>query len=92
MSISKHRWIIDDVEEGIASVEVDGDALHHFPLWLFPTEANAGDIFAVTHRREGERSALEIVADVEAREEALRRSRAQRSQLARSDPGGDIAL
>jgi Protein of unknown function (DUF3006) len=92
MPLSGHRWIIDAIEEQIARVEVDGNEVRQFPQWLLPAGARAGDVLAVSHRREEDRSILEIQLDPSARAELLERSRRQVENPAGRDGGGRIVL
>ena len=82
---------MDEIEEGIAAVEEDGVRLLHVPLWLLPSAARAGAIFAVEREaREVGASVVRITVDEAATGEALHRS--QRRRRAGGDAGGDINL
>jgi Protein of unknown function (DUF3006) len=89
---SKHTWIVDVIEDGSASIEVDGRSVTPIPEWLLPEGVKEGDVLAVTHDRIVGRSSLVIENDPEARKEALDRSKRQVSRKTRNDPGGDVAL
>jgi hypothetical protein len=89
---SKHTWIVDVIEDGSASIEVDGRSVTPIPEWLLPEGVKEGDVLAVTHDRKTGRSSLVIENDLEARKEALDRSKKQVSKKGRRDPGGDVTL
>lgn len=89
----EHRWMIDSVEESIASIEVDGREMVQLPSWIIPADAREGDVLRVTHERSGDRSALRVEIDRDATRAANTRSRQQVTQRgAKPDPGGDIRL
>lgn len=96
MAIEKHRWVIDSIEEFVASIEIDGTSTVQLPQWLLPRGARAGDVLAVTHdvAESGEESRLGIVVDRHATRAAMERSASQMADRGRSpgDPGGDIKL
>jgi DUF3006 family protein len=89
---SKHTWIVDVIEDGSASIEVDGRSVTPIPEWLLPEGVKEGDVLAVTHDRKEGKSSLIIENDPAARKEALDRSRKQVSRKTKNDPGGDVAL
>ena len=60
MAVTRHRWIVDSIDEGIATCEVDGDQVTRVPHWLLPEGARAGDALVVRHRRERGSSQVEI--------------------------------
>ena len=60
MSDTRHRWVVDSIDEGIATCEVDGEHVVRVPHWLLPEAARAGDAFVVRHRRERGSSQVEI--------------------------------
>jgi len=77
-------WVIDGIEERIASVEVDGRGVITVPTWMLPAEAQEGDVFRVT-----------IAHDAAEQARRLELSREQVEQVAvksKRDPGGDIVL
>jgi DUF3006 family protein len=96
MPESTHRWVIDEIEENAASIEVDGDEMITMPRWLLPDGARQGDVLAVRHDRptKGRRSALTIEVDADATNQALAESAAQvkKGTERRNDPGGNITL
>ena len=57
---SRHQWIVDVIEDGSASIEVDGRTVTPIPQWLLPEGAKEGDVLAVTHDRERGKSVLLI--------------------------------
>lgn len=74
-------WVIDQIEERIASVEVDGRATVSVPTWMLPHGAREGDVFRVT-----------IVPDAAEQARLLERSRQQVAVKSKNDPGGDVTL
>lgn len=89
---SKHVWVVDVIEDGSASIEVDGRAITPIPAWLLPDGVKEGDVLSVSHDRAEGRSALVIETDPEAKKKALDRSAKQVSRKSKRDPGGDIQL
>jgi len=89
---SKHVWVVDVIEEGSASIEVDGRSVTPIPAWLLPEGVREGDVLSVSHDRGEGKSALVIETDPEAKKKALDRSAQQVSRKSKNDPGGDIAL
>jgi hypothetical protein len=61
--ISKHTWVIDVIEEGSASIEVDGRTVTPIPEWMLPEGAKEGDVLSVTHDRKVGKSELVIETD-----------------------------
>lgn len=59
---SRHTWIVDVIEDGAASIEVDGRIVTPIPAWMLPEGAKEGDILSVTHDREQGKSVLVIEA------------------------------
>jgi DUF3006 family protein len=92
MSKSKHTWIVDVIEDGSASIEVDGRSVTPIPEWLLPQGVKEGDVLSVTHDRREGKSALVIETDPEAKKKALDRSAKQVSRKSRNDRGGDVQL
>lgn len=95
-SPTQHRWIVDSIEEFVASVEVDGGKMITVPQWLLPDGAREGHVLRVQHDRpaKGPRSTLTIEIDEAATKQALAASAAQVKKTVRqpNDPGGDIKL
>lgn len=89
---SKHTWIVDAIEDGSASIEVDGRTVTPIPEWMLPEGVKEGDVLSVTHDRREGKSALLIETDPEARKKALDRSEKQVSRKSKNDRGGDIQL
>ena len=89
---SKHTWIVDVMEDGSASIEVDGRTVTPIPVWLLPEGVREGDVLAVTHDRGEGRSALVIENDPEAKKKALEKSAKQVSRKSKNDRGGDVQL
>jgi hypothetical protein len=91
----EHRWIIDSIEEGVASIEVDGNTMINVPQALLPATAKEGDVLRVTIDRppKGSRAMLTVDVDSGATKQALSESAQQLSKArSRKDPGGDIKL
>ena len=89
---SSHTWIIDVIEDGSASIEVDGRSVTPIPEWMLPVGAKEGDVLAVTHERAEGRSVLAIRIDPEAKKKAMDQSVKQVSRKTKGDRGGDIQL
>jgi len=89
---SKHTWIVDVIEDGSASIEVDGHAVTPIPQWMLPEGVREGDVLSVTHDRGEGKSALLIETDPEAKRKALDRSAKQVAGKSKNDRGGDISL
>jgi hypothetical protein len=89
---SKHTWIVDVIEEGFASIEVDGRSVTPIPQWMLPEGVKEGDVLSVTHDRREGKSALLIETDPEAKKKAVDRSAKQVSRKSKNDGGGDISL
>lgn len=89
---SKHTWIVDVIEDGSASIEVDGRTVTPIPEWMLPEGVKEGDVLSVTHDRREGKSALLIETDPDARKKALDRSEKQVSRKSKNDRGGDIQL
>jgi len=89
---SKHTWIVDVIEDGSASIEVDGRTVTPIPEWMLPEGVKEGDVLSVTHDRREGKSALLIETDPDARKKALDRSEKQVSRKSKNDRRGDIQL
>lgn len=89
---SKHTWVVDVIEEGSASIEVDGRTVTPVPAWLLPEGVKEGDVLSVTHDRGEGKSALLIETDPGAKKRALDKSAKQVSKKSKNDRGGDIQL
>ena len=89
---SKHTWVVDVIEDGSASIEVDGRSVTPIPAWLLPEGVREGDVLSVTHDRGAGKSALVIETDPEAKKKALDRSAKQVSRKSKDDRGGDVKL
>jgi hypothetical protein len=89
---SRHTWIVDVIEDGSASIEVDGRTVTPIPQWMLPEGVREGDVLSVTHDREEGKSALLIETDPEAKKKALNRSAKQAAAKSKNDLGGDISL
>src|SRR6478609_186446 len=89
---SKHTWIVDVIEDGSASIEVDGRSVTPIPEWMLPEGVKEGDVLSVTHDRREGKSELVIETDPEVKRKALDRSERQVSRESKNDRGGDIQL
>ena len=89
---SKHIWVVDVIEDGSASIEVDGRTVTPIPQWMLPEGVKEGDVLSVTHDRKQGKSELVIETDPEAKKKALDRSERQVSRKSKNDRGGDIQL
>lgn len=89
---SSHTWIVDVIEDGSASIEVDGRSVTPIPEWMLPVGVKEGDVLAVTHEREQGKSILTIRVDPEAKKRVMDRSQQQVSRQSKGDRGGDIQL
>jgi hypothetical protein len=89
---SKHTWIVDVIEDGSASIEVDGRTVTPIPQWMLPEGVREGDVLSVTHDKGEGKSALLIETDPEGKKKALDRSAKQIARKSKNDRGGDISL
>ena len=89
---SKHTWIVDVIEDGSASIEVDGRSVTPIPQWMLPEGVREGDVLSVTHDRKEGKSALLIETDPDAKRKALDRSAKQVGKKSKNGRGGDINL
>src|SRR3954452_6849765 len=80
---STHTWIVDVIEDGSASIEVDGRSVTPIPEWLLPQGVKEGDVLSVSHDRGEGKSTLVIENDPEARKKALDKSVKQVSRKPR---------
>ena len=89
---SRHTWVVDVIEDGSASIEVDGRSVTPIPEWLLPEGVKEGDVLSVTHDRREGNSTLVIENDQDARKKALDKSVKQVSRKSKNDRGGDVVL
>jgi hypothetical protein len=89
---SSHTWVVDVIEDGAASIEVDGRTVTPIPAWMLPEDVKEGDVMSVTHDRGEGKSVLLIETDRAAKKKALDRSAKQVSRKSKNDRGGDIQL
>ncbi len=89
---SKHTWIVDVIEDGSASIEVDGRTVTPIPQWILPEGVREGDVLSVTHDRKEGKSTLLIENDPDAKRTAMDRSAEQIARKSTNDRGGDISL
>ena len=76
-------WVVDQMEEGTASIEVDGDRMITVPQQMLPKGVREGHVLRVT-----------IEIDEAGTQRGLAESAAQVKKGSKSanDPGGDIVL
>src|SRR6476619_5667849 len=84
---SKHTWIVDVIEDGSASIEVDGRSVTPIPEWMLPQGVKEGDVLSVTHDRGEGKSTLMIENDPGARKKAVAKSVKQVSRKSKNDRG-----
>jgi hypothetical protein len=89
---SKHTWIVDVIEDGSVSIEIDGRTVTPVPQWMLPEGVREGDVLSVTHDRREGKSALLIETDPEAKQKLFDRSAKQVARKSNNDRGGDITL
>ncbi len=96
MSPRREQWVVDSIEESVASIEIDGKRTVQIPLDRLPRGVKQGDVLRVEHAdvEPGMAPRLDITVDLEATRDAKERSARQVGSTARSpnDPGGDIKL
>ncbi|HWL38711.1 MAG TPA: DUF3006 domain-containing protein [Gemmatimonadaceae bacterium] len=89
---SKHTWVVDVIEDGSASVEIDGRMVTPVPAWMLPDGVHEGDVLSVTHTKREAKSSLVIEVDPAAKQELLAKSEEQVSRKGKNDRGGHIKL
>lgn len=72
---SKHTWVVDVIEDGSASIEVDGRVVTPIPQWMLPEGVKEGDVLSVTHDRGTGKSALLIETGSSGGKNALKNKR-----------------
>jgi hypothetical protein len=72
---SKHVWVVEVIEDGSASIEVDGRTVTPIPQWMLPEGVREGDVLSVKHDRREGKSELLIETDPDAKKKALDRSK-----------------
>ena len=93
MATQAHRWVVDSIEEFVASIEIDGSRMAQLPRWILPRSVREGDVLAVQHHLDSDdESRLNIVVDRKATKAALDASARQTRKGERqpNDPGGDV--
>ena len=80
---SRSVWVVDQIEESTASIEVDGDRMISVPRSVLPTGVREGHVLRVT-----------IEIDEAGTMKAMKESEAQvkKGNKRGNDPGGDIVL
>ena len=89
--MERRRWVVDSIDEGIATVEEDGERVVRVPRWMLPDGAREGSMLSVRRERGDEGVVLRIELDARGEREALERSRRQ-VQSGTGDEGGDVVL
>lgn len=96
MGTRVEQWVVDSIEESVASIEVDGRRTVQIPLARLPKGVKQGDVLKVSHVDvgPGKEPRLDIVVDEDATRAAREKSARQVRSTGRSpnDPGGDIQL
>jgi Protein of unknown function (DUF3006) len=92
MTSEHHTWTVDEIEEHMAAIEVDGKGVTHLPEWVLPAGVKEGDVLRVRHERLKTRSVLTIEIDREATARLLEQSAKQVTKGKSRDPAGDIVL
>jgi hypothetical protein len=92
MADEARRWVVDSLEEGVATVVEDDARVRHVPAWLLPDTVREGDVLRVARRNEGVAALLRIEVDGAATEAGRARSLEQLGRLVRSDSEGDIVI
>ena len=87
-----HRWAIDQVEEGTAAVEQDGDHVYEIPRYLVPPDARDGDVLTVTVTRAAPGEVMVSVRIDRAASASPPAKPSPKKQRSSNDPGGDIVL
>ena len=87
-----YTWVVDQVGEESATVEVDGKTFKTVPWWVLPRDVREGDVLRVQHDYREGRSVLMIVADHEERLLRLAESREQVAKAGGVDRSGDVVL
>lgn len=94
--VQEHQWVVDSIEEGMASIEVDGGRMITVPLSTLPPDTREGQVLRVSrrHSSDGKCTTLVIERDPAATQRALEESARQVGKNAKqkNDPGGDIVL
>jgi hypothetical protein len=88
---SSHRWAVDQVEEGTAAVEQDGDHVYQIPRWLLPDNARDGDVFTASRTASRDGSVVITVRLEQKMDRSANAARAKRSRPA-AGGSGDIVL
>jgi hypothetical protein len=73
--------VIDQIEEDVASVEIDGRTTATVPLWMLPHDVHEGTVLHIT-----------VTPDPADEARRLERSRHQVATKSKNDPGGDVVL
>jgi hypothetical protein len=85
MGAQSQRWVVDEIEEQTASIELAGGKMISVPLAILPAGVKSGDVLRAT-----------IEIDAHATSQALADSAAQVKRGSdasrRRDPGGDVVL
>ena len=90
------RWVIDSIEENVASIEVDGATMITVPLWILPRAVYQGLVLTVRHdiAAESGRTSVSFTVDDVATRDAFAASarQVQKGVKQSNDPGGNISF
>lgn len=89
--VDSHRWAVDQVEEGTAAVEQDGDHVYQIPRWLLPPGARDGDVFSASAAMNDEKTLIITVRLDRSVANSATPPKPKRTPSPR-DRGGDIVL
>ena len=94
MNTERHLWVVDSIEEGVATIEDDETRILHVPRWLLPEDVREGVVLSVTREPEADGAGIRLTirVDREETERAIQRSQEQVSRTSTNDAGGDIVL
>lgn len=88
-----HTWIIDAIEEDVASIEEDGERMRQLPVWMLPPGAREGTVLAVVRSHQNDGANRLTVAIDQPAMERLRSDGSRRNRPRNpADRGGDVVL
>jgi hypothetical protein len=77
------RWVIDAIEEGVASVELEDGSMITVPAAALPPTARPGEVITLE---------VDHTATKKAQADSAAQVAKSRAASRKRDPGGDIAL
>jgi hypothetical protein len=86
------EWVVDQIDEGWVSVEVDGTHVERVPVWMFPGPVREGDVYRVTRESGDDRVTMTVVRDSGERDRRIDASRQQVAHKPQQGGSGDIVL